>query len=102
MQFQANEMVRHRSKGSTSMRRILHFALILMIAPAVAVAEDRLIETEGGPVKVETLARGLDHPWALASLPDGRMLVTERAGWLRSVAKEGGLSEPISGVPEVV
>jgi glucose/arabinose dehydrogenase len=72
-----------------------------MIAPAAVVAEDRLIETEAGPIKVETLARGLDHPWALASLPDGRMLVTERAGRLRSVAKEGELSEPISGVPEV-
>jgi glucose/arabinose dehydrogenase len=84
------------------MKRFLHFALALMIAPAVAVAEERVIETEAGPIEVETLARGLDHPWGLASLPDGRMLVTERAGRLRSVSKEGKLSEPISGVPEVV
>ena len=34
---------------------------------------------------VETIARGLDHPWALAFLPDGRMLVTERPGRMRIV-----------------
>jgi glucose/arabinose dehydrogenase len=84
------------------MRRIFHFALALVIAPAVAVAEERFIETEAGPIKVETVASGLTHPWALASLPDGRMLVTERAGRLRSVSKDGELSEPISGVPEVL
>ncbi len=78
------------------------FALTLISAPVAVAAEDRVIETEIGPVKVETVARGLTHPWALASLPDGRMLVTERAGRLRSVSEEGQLSEPISGVPEVL
>ena len=43
----------------------------------------------------------LDHPWAMAFLPDGRMLVTERQGTLRIVAGSGDVSEPISGVPEV-
>ena len=78
------------------------FALALVSAPAAVTAEERVIETEAGMVKVETVARGLEHPWALASLPDGRMLVTERAGRLRSVSEEGQLSEPISGVPEVL
>ena len=47
------------------------------------------------------MAKGLEFPWGLAFLPDGRMLVTERPGRLRIVAKDGTLSEPIKGVPEV-
>jgi glucose/arabinose dehydrogenase len=54
-----------------------------------------------GIVRAETVARGLDHPWALAFLPDGRILVTERPGRLRIVDKNGKLSEPIAGVPRV-
>jgi glucose/arabinose dehydrogenase len=55
-----------------------------------------------GVVKVDTVARGLEHPWGLAFLPDGRMLVTERPGRLRLVDRQGRLSEPLAGVPEVV
>ena len=79
----------------------LAFAFALVIAPVAVSAEERVIETEAGPVKVEIFASGLEHPWSLESLPDGRMLVTERVGRLRSVAEDGQLSEPISGVPEV-
>lgn len=53
-------------------------------------------------VRVETVATGLVHPWALAFLPDGRILVTERPGRLRIVDREGRLSAPLTGVPEVV
>jgi aldose sugar dehydrogenase len=53
------------------------------------------------PVDVETVARGLEHPWGIVHLPDGRMLVTERPGRLRLVSKEGRLSEPLTGVPKV-
>ena len=52
-------------------------------------------------VDVQVVARGLEHPWSLAFLPDGRMLVTERAGRLRLVATGGSLSAPLAGLPNV-
>ena len=54
-----------------------------------------------GVVQVQTIAKGLEHPWSLAFLPDKRMLVTERAGRLRIVGADGRLSEPLAGVPQV-
>ena len=53
------------------------------------------------PLKVITVAEGLQNPWGMAFLPDGRMLVTERPGRLRIVSGKGELSEPLSGVPAV-
>lgn len=52
-------------------------------------------------LKTETVATGLEHPWAVAFLPDGRFLVTERAGRLRVVQANGQLGAPIQGLPEV-
>ena len=51
--------------------------------------------------EVQTLARGLEHPWAVEVFEDGRMLVTERPGRLRVVSPDGELSEPVAGLPEV-
>jgi aldose sugar dehydrogenase len=51
--------------------------------------------------KVTEIAKGLDHPWSMAFLPDGSMLVTERPGRLRLI-KNGALRpQPIAGVPAV-
>jgi glucose/arabinose dehydrogenase len=77
-------------------------AASLALLPAAGCAEDRTIDTETGSIKVKTLAEGLDHPWGMAFLPDGRLLVTERAGDLRIVSADGTLTEPLSGVPKVV
>lgn len=50
---------------------------------------------------VKTVTSGLEHPWSLAFLPDGRMLVTERPGRLRVISPEGTKSAPIRGLPKV-
>jgi glucose/arabinose dehydrogenase len=50
---------------------------------------------------VRTIARGLEHPWALAFLPDGAMLVTEKPGRMRIVSTDGTLSPALAGVPKV-
>ena len=52
-------------------------------------------------VRPETVASGLQNPWGMAFLPEGRFLVTERPGRLRVVDGSGRLSKPIEGVPEV-
>jgi glucose/arabinose dehydrogenase len=58
-------------------------------------------ESSAGALEIETVASGLVTPWSLAFLPDGRMLVTERPGRLRVVTRNGQLSPPVTGVPEV-
>lgn len=55
-----------------------------------------------GVVRAEVVAKGLEHPWALAFLPDGRILVTERPGRLRIVGRDRALSPPVAGVPAVL
>lgn len=59
--------------------------------------------TDAGAVKIVSLVDSLDHPWGLAFLPDGRLLVTERAGQLRILnLRDTTLSGPVEGTPEVM
>jgi glucose/arabinose dehydrogenase len=53
----------------------------------------------GVSIAREEIAHGLNHPWAIVFLPDGRLLVTERAGNLRVITREGQISEPVAGLP---
>jgi glucose/arabinose dehydrogenase len=67
----------------------------------VAQASDEAISSEQATFRVVPVVTGLEHPWGMAFLPGGEILITERPGRLRLV-RDGGLEPaPIAGVPEV-
>jgi len=73
-------------------------AALLLAAPAAA----QVVRTEAESFRVVTVVERLEHPWSLAFLPDGRMLVTERAGRLRIVGRDGKLvAQPVAGLPKI-
>jgi len=88
-------------RTSTMLSRTL-LPVLLAVAVAAACQDAPKVAASGETnVAVTTVARGLEHPWALAFLPDGRMLVTERPGRMRFVTRDGALSPPVTGLPEV-
>ena len=77
-------------------------ALLLMaIAAGACQGQAGLPPTINDHVGIATVASGLEHPWSIAFLPDGRMLVTERPGRLRYVTMKGEISAPINGLPAI-
>ncbi|MCZ7560265.1 MAG: PQQ-dependent sugar dehydrogenase [Burkholderiaceae bacterium] len=70
-------------------------------SPAAEAAAATAAPAATRPIELVEVARGLEHPWSLAFLSDGRMLVTERPGRLRIVMPDGRLSAPLPGVPRV-
>ena len=84
-------------------RCLAAFVLVLTLAWSGTATADTVERTQRHTVRVRILTRGLERPWSLAFLPDGRMLVTERAGRLRYVSADGALDPtPVSGLPEAV
>lgn len=75
-----------------------------LVMPVLATAADEIktFQSEKHAFRVVTLVEGLQHPWSVAWLPDGRMLVTERAGRLRVVSRDFKLDpKPLEGLPQV-
>jgi len=58
-------------------------------------------DEERSDLDLVTVTAGLEHPWGMAFLPDGRVLVTERPGRLRIIERDGKAGPPIAGVPAV-
>ena len=84
-------------------RCVVAWVIILTVCWSGVAGADTIEKTDRHAVRVRILTRGLERPWSLAFLPDGRMLVTERAGRLRYVAADGTLDPtPISGLPAAV
>ena len=82
------------------MKVLVLFFSVLLMACQQAVA-DKSFESEKHSFVLETVASGLVHPWSMAFLPDGRILVTEKAGNLRMIQDGQLQAEPVAGAPAV-
>ncbi|MEN8213632.1 MAG: PQQ-dependent sugar dehydrogenase, partial [Pseudomonadota bacterium] len=81
--------------------RALFVILMLLFMPGCNAQQPEALKGDDSDIKAVTIAAGLEHPWGLAFLPDGRMLVTERPGRLR-IIDQGRLDpRPVSGLPEI-
>jgi glucose/arabinose dehydrogenase len=77
--------------------------LPLLTSAAKAQTQSPIIQSDKQAFRVSTLTRGLENPWSMAFLPDGRMLLTERAGRMRILDKHFKLDPtPIEGLPDIV
>lgn len=95
--------MRSRDGGIAGLIFFLVFTTLILFDgsfPRIGSTAD-IYDTDHHRVRVVTIVPELENPWGLAFLPDGRMLVTERAGRLRYVDGRGNVSKPLAGVPEV-
>ncbi|WP_374536288.1 PQQ-dependent sugar dehydrogenase [Chitinimonas taiwanensis] len=80
----------------------LSLGLLCASSPAWTMDLPARFRSEAYALSLSQFAGGLDHPWGMAFLPDGRLLVTERAGRLRIVGSDGRVSAPLAGLPPIM
>ncbi|WP_404375524.1 PQQ-dependent sugar dehydrogenase [Vreelandella aquamarina] len=86
----------------SALRRVAPaLAVVLLAGTAQAEVIHQALETEQFAITIERIADGFQHPWAVAILPDGRYLVSERSGELNLVDPDSGQSQVLEGIPEV-
>ena len=83
------------------LKYLLLLGLLIITLTSVIVHSASIYESEKARFRVVSLVSGLVHPWSLAFLPDGDLLITERPGRLRVVRLGHLLEVPIAGVPVV-
>ena len=85
------------------MRKLLQLICMVLLVQGASTLAQTTVKSEKHEFRVVTLVRGLQNPWSLAFLPDGRALVTEREGRLRIIGKDWRLDpRPVEGLPEIV
>lgn len=84
------------------MKTFVAAGLAVLLSTSAYAQRDQVFGSDSGDLKVETIATGLSNPWALAFLPDGRLLVTERTGRMRIVTRDGQLSPRVEGLPPIL
>ncbi|HQU63804.1 MAG TPA: PQQ-dependent sugar dehydrogenase, partial [Nitrosomonas sp.] len=87
--------------SSTARLKTTLIVMLLATLGGIALTSSVYAQRIQTAIDVKLVARGLFHPWGMAFLPDGRMLVTERVGRLRIVNPDGQISDPVKGVPAV-
>ena len=90
-----------RAAGALAALLAMAAAHLVTALPLAAAERLGTYETAEHRFHLVSVVEGLEHPWGLAFLPDGRMLVTERPGRLRIVSDGRLLPDPVAGVPEV-
>jgi glucose/arabinose dehydrogenase len=83
------------------MKNLFYMLCLLAWLPTAQADEHKSADANSHDIKVTTYADGLNQPWGMTFLPDGRLLVTEKAGQLRFIDTSGKVSDPVSGTPEV-
>jgi len=82
---------------------MIRAALLAVSASLAALpAAAEVVRSEKATFRVSVIAQGLENPWGVAALPDGRLIVTERPGRVRLVGTDGRVSAPLAGTPATV
>ena len=89
-----------RPDAGTRIGKRVAAAALAALLPSAAAAETSY-RSQVHDFALVAVSQPLDNPWGLAFLPDGRMLVTERDGNLRTVAHDGATSPPLRGLPRI-
>ena len=87
--------------GRSNTRLSFVWCVMLFAAPALSSAQPGIYEATDHSFRLVTVAEGLEHPWSIAFLPGGDILITERPGRLRIVRDGKLLPDPVEGVPDV-